>query len=428
MPVIVLVLVIFALVVVATAKKVHLGLAAALGGLAFALARGRPVLDVLRAALAEALSADTLLLLGIMAGIMAFSRAMKNAGAMDRLSLALVQAAPSQRVALAAAPLLIGTLPMPGGAIMSAPLVDAMDPERSLGGARLSATNYWFRHNLELAWPLYPAFNLTSSLSGIATGRLMLLNAYAFPVLFALGLIFILPKTSLPPVERRKGGLSALAAGLAPLAMVLAVYAALDMVLRSVLPGLVASASLRALVQRYLPIGLGLAAGCAWLLSRTPRGDARKGLFKGALNAGTVKLLAVIMGIRVFSALLGAAGAATDSAAELAAWGIPGLVAVALLPFVAGLVTGVGFGYVGLAFPIILGLIPSGFPLEAGVVLAGAFGYAGMMLSPLHVCMVVSAEHFGAGLAGTIRRFALPLAAFVAVGSAYAFVLSTVLR
>jgi len=103
-------------------------------------------------------------------------------------------------------------------------------------------------------------------------------------------------------------------------------------------------------------------------------------------------------------------------------------VAVALLPFVAGLVTGVGFGYVGLAFPIILGLIPSGFPLEAGVVLAGAFGYAGMMLSPLHVCMVVSAEHFGTGLAGTIRRFALPLAAFVAVGSAYAFVLSTVLR
>ncbi|MBP7264286.1 MAG: DUF401 family protein, partial [Spirochaetia bacterium] len=168
MPVIVLVLVIFALVVVATAKKVHLGLAAALGGLAFALARGRPVLDVLRAALAEALSADTLLLLGIMAGIMAFSRAMKNAGAMDRLSLALVQAAPSRRVALAAAPLLIGTLPMPGGAIMSAPLVDAMDPERSLGGARLSATNYWFRHNLELAWPLYPAFILTSSLSGIA--------------------------------------------------------------------------------------------------------------------------------------------------------------------------------------------------------------------------------------------------------------------
>jgi len=61
------------------------------------------------------------------------------------------------------------------------------------------------------------------------------------------------------------------------------------------------------------------------------------------------------------------------------------------------------------------------------VVFAGAFGYAGMMLSPLHVCMVVSAEHFGTGLAATIRRFALPLALFVLVASAYAYGLGLIL-
>jgi hypothetical protein len=51
-----------------------------------------------------------------------------------------------------------------------------------------------------------------------------------------------------------------------------------------------------------------------------------------------------------------------------------------------------------------------------------------MMLSPLHVCLVVSSEHFGVGLASTIRRYAAPLAIFVALAAAYAGVLSLALR
>ena len=59
--------------------------------------------------------------------------------------------------------------------------------------------------------------------------------------------------------------------------------------------------------------------------------------------------------------------------------------------------------------------------------LAGAFGYAGMMLSPLHVCMVVSAEHFKVGLPATIRSFALPLSLFVAGAAIYVTILATFL-
>ena len=65
--------------------------------------------------------------------------------------------------------------------------------------------------------------------------------------------------------------------------------------------------------------------------------------------------------------------------------------------------TGVGFGYVGLAFPIILGLVPAGgaFPARGSRrARRCAFGYIGMMISPLHVCMVVSAEHFKDRTAG----------------------------
>jgi len=47
-----------------------------------------------------------------------------------------------------------------------------------------------------------------------------------------------------------------------------------------------------------------------------------------------------------------------------------------------------------------------------------------MMLSPLHVCMVVSSEHFGVGLVSTIRRFAAPLTLFCAAATGYAALLA----
>lgn len=432
-PVLVVVLAVFALVVLANAKKVHLGLAAAAGGIVFALLRGLSPGAILKAAAGELLDPDTLLLLVLVTVIMMFSGAMKKAGAMDAFARALSSVVPSKRLALATAPLIIGTLPMPGGAILSAPLVDAFDPKRERGGHTLSATNYWFRHNLELAWPLYPAFILTTTMSGLSVGRLMLLNLYAAPLLFILGLIFILPrnreleraegKQAEPAVE--KPGLAKVLSGFAPLAIVLGGYAALDAVASRILPGLGLSAELEGTLGHYVPIFLAIGAASLYLAAR-PGG---KGAFKGSMSAHTLKLTAVVAGIKVFAALLEAGGVAEASAAELAGAGIPSLAAAAVLPFVAGLVTGVGFGYVGLSFPIVLGLFPAGsaFPLEAAVVLAGVFGYAGMMLSPLHVCMVVSAEHFGSGLPAVIRRLAAPLGVFMALGCSYALALGFLL-
>ena len=434
-PALVQVLVIFSLVVIATTKKVHLGLAAALGGMGLGLWRGLAPTAILGFTLMEVMKADTLLLLILIIGIMAFSAAMKKSGGMDAFSKALEGITPSSRIAMATAPLLIGTLPMPGGAILSAPLVDAMDPGRTRGGETLSAANYWFRHNLELVWPLYPSFVLSASITGLSVGRLMILNAYSMPILFVLGLIFILPRlrsssnavaADAPerPVFTKR--LAVFGRSVMPLALLLGSYVVVDFLWRYVSPALSLGDGVTTVLGRYLPILCGIVVGSAYI-GFSPGGlDA----FRGSVNTNTLKLVAVVAGIRIFSSLISAAGVAVAAAGELAAAGIPALVAVALLPFVAALVTGIGFGYVGLAFPIVLGLVPenSAFPREAAIVLAGAFGYAGMMLSPLHVCMVVSADHFDAGIVATISRFAIPLGTFLVIALAYVWILSTVLH
>jgi hypothetical protein len=278
---------------------------------------------------------------------------------------------------------------------------------------------------------LYPAFILAAGMTGFGMGKQALLNWYALPAVIVLGWFFVLrpgkgkdhpPTAARPPAGER---LRVAARGFAPLGAVLLSYIALAIAIGALAPALGLEGQAKALVSRYVPIFSGLALGA--LALRSCAGSWKP--FAGSINPHTLSLAAVVAGILVFSALLEAGDAAAASAAELAAAGIHPLVACAALPLVAGLVTGVGFGYVGLAYPIVLGLFPEGgsFPREAAVVLAGAFGWAGMMLSPLHVCMVVTAEHFGTGLVAMIRRFALPLALFLAVAVAYAAVLAKAL-
>lgn len=432
-PAIAQLMIIFSLVVLATTRKMHLGLAAALGGLALSLWRGIEIAEIAATVFGELFNPDTLFLLLVMTCIMAFSAAMKRSGAMDDFVRAVTEITPSKRIAIAIAPLLIGTLPMPGGAILSAPLVDAMDAERERSPGILAAANYWFRHCFELSWPLYPSFILTVSLSGIPATRLIALNLYAPLSIFSLGLIFVMPRLAEGRRDAKSHNFSkrspfrriaAFLVGIAPLALVIGVYIFSAALWSAVSPAIALGDSDRSLIGRYAPIFLGLAAGGAHIAFR--RGGIAA--FRGCVPASTLKLIATIAGIRVFSALIGQAGVAELAARELTGAGIPTVVAAAIIPFVAGLVTGVGFGYVGLAFPIVLGLVAGGGPLslEAAIVLAAAFGYAGMMLSPLHVCMVVSAEHFGAGLPAMYRRFALPLGIYVAVSLAYVALLTAI--
>ncbi len=439
-PVLVKILVVFGIVVAAASRKLHLGLAALAGGWAFALWQGLPFGRVVLRSLQEFLAAENLLLLLLVTLIMVLSGAMRKAGAMEDFARSVKAVARSRNASIILTPVLIGTLPMPGGAAFSAPLVEALDPEGRLGADRLAAANYWFRHSLEVWWPLFPSFILTATLTGFEVSRLVLINFYMFPTMVFLGWLFLLKlpgrgAAGTPSPERTGPGSAAaprtgageVIAGFAPLILILGVYAVLDLAWRALGPSLGLPAPVAALAGRYFPILTGIGAGMAYVAVRN-RGRA---VWKDTFNPGTLKLAGVVAGIRVFSALLSEGGAAQSAASELAAAGIPPLAVAALLPLISGLVTGVGFGYVGLSLPIVLGLFRAGsfgsLALDPIVALVAAFGFAGMMVSPLHVCMVVSAEHFKATLPRTIRRFAAPLGLFLVAAVAYVAVLARIL-
>ena len=79
-----------------------------------------------------------------------------------------------------------------------------------------------------------------------------------------------------------------------------------------------------------------------------------------------------------------------------------------IAPFIVGFLTGVNHAYVGVAFPI---LLP--FFLEHGVNLsyimfAYASGFAGILLSPVHLCLVLTKEYYKADFNPIYKALILP--------------------
>jgi hypothetical protein len=80
--------------------------------------------------------------------------------------------------------------------------------------------------------------------------------------------------------------------------------------------------------------------------------------------------------------------------AELMAWSIPPLTLVILLPFLMGFMTGVTQAGVGLSLPLILSM-------------GNTFAVVGVLLSPVHLCLVLTSEYFSVDYPRIIKRISV---------------------
>ncbi|MCP4710518.1 MAG: DUF401 family protein, partial [Planctomycetes bacterium] len=104
-------------------------------------------------------------------------KAMKETGVSDRLLPALQGLFKSRRFALALIPFMMGMLPTPGGIMLSAPMVRDAGDKIGIDRSRLAAINFYFRHQWESAWPLFPAIYFCQKLFDVPIGTLICYNA-----------------------------------------------------------------------------------------------------------------------------------------------------------------------------------------------------------------------------------------------------------
>ena len=140
---------IFLAIVFAIRKKVFVGYTLFGAGLALAILYLLPVGDVLETYKDVLFSERFLSLYGIIILITFLGRLLKEIGYMDRLVDASRRLIGGARTAAAVLPALVGLMPMPGGALLSAPLVAEVLPKGKYSPEFLTTVNYWSRHVVE---------------------------------------------------------------------------------------------------------------------------------------------------------------------------------------------------------------------------------------------------------------------------------------
>lgn len=308
----------------------------------------------------------------------------------------LLARVPRRKAIFAAAPAIFGLLPIPGGALLSAPFLERV------GGGRpedRAAANVWFRHVFLFVYPVSSALIAAAKLAGTEVWRVL---PYQLPWAVLAGLLgwaWLLRPFS-GPVENLDPGPHW--SFLFPLAVLL-VAPALDLLLKRTVS---------------LP-----APEVATLIAVT-------GSFFLALRGGfPVRELPALIGtakpwrfslIVVGMFLYLAAFQASGLPGQLAALALPPLGLVLGVGVLMGLATGRQQAAISVVIPVYLAAQGSLSPWAFSVVYQAA--YLGYLLSPLHPCLTVSAEYAGTTLGATWRRLLPPsgiaLLAAVAVGFA----------
>jgi uncharacterized protein len=191
-----------------------------------------------------------------------------------------------------------------------------------------------------------------------------------------------------------------------------------SLVLREGLPLLLAIAgaiTLETLFTRLLPgtpfewgviIALIIAVICIMLQNRLGLSFIKQVFGKKNLWS----MLLVIVSIFIFKDIMHAAGI-VDEMAKGAGGNIALFAAAVFLPFLVGMVAGINVAFVGATFPLLLGMLHS-LSMESQIIpflVLGSFaGFTGVMISPIHICFVLTCKYFEADIAKAWRRLVAP--------------------
>ena len=425
-PAVVRLLVVFVIILAAIRKKLALGHAFSGGAVILGLIFGLKPTAIVQSAFFSLIDPKTLSLSVVVLLILVLSRSMEAAGQMRRLLERFQGLVRHPGANLILFPALIGLLPMPGGAIFSAPMVKTLGEKHHLNAPQLSYINYWFRHIWEYWWPLYPGVLLGTAIAGLDLWTFVLCLFPMTIVSLATGYGMLgkaledaLPDST-PPAVRPKIG--PFLRELIPILLVIVPGLGLGTLLAPAFR----SAGLTIAKETGLIVALVMAIGWIWHGNRMPRADR----WATVRNREMLHMFYMITAIMIFKGILADSRAVAAISRELMQWQVALVPITVILPFLVGSVVGLTIAYVGTTFPILISLI-QGLGQEhlmlPYMMLAMTSGYMGVLVSPLHLCLLLSNEYFHTSLMPVYRYLRLPCTALMVTALVYFWVLRAIL-
>jgi hypothetical protein len=337
---------------------------------------------------------QTLTLLVVVASALALSRLMEVKGLLTSLAATMERLGP--RLALHLVPATIGLVPMPAGALVSATALRDLANRMGLPPERVTFINYWFRHIWESSLPVYPAIIATSIIMSRQLSSVTLTLLPMTALVIALGTVSSYRMLKQSKRYRTEETMSK--------------RSIVRDLLRASWPILLIVALVLAGVDAVIAFPLALVLLACQQRAKWPE-------LKSALKYGAdLRILFLLYAVMLFKATIEGAGAAYALFSDMQHIGLPTPVLLAFLPFLTGFATGISMGFIGISLPLLVPFIALGPQFNSyALILAYISGYVGVLLSPLHLCLILSTEYFKASLAKVYRLILPPLLAIEAV-------------
>ncbi len=313
---------------------------------------------------------------------------LKETGSLEIMLNKLAILVKDVRVQIVMLPSLIGLLTVPGGAVLSAPMVEEAGKGHDLSKVKMAAANLLYRHLWYFIFPLYPALIMATELAGIDVIYFILFNLPVVIIVFFVS-FFILFKDmeniyTDPEIINNSSQNS--------------YQSELFQFIKSIFPILVA-VILALAGGLYLPLALfiGLLLAFVNYLGGETSGSNLfakiRTRLKYARQGIDLNMVLAIIGIMVFKDFVEGSGALDVIAVQLMELGIPLGVLVPVSSFITGFLTANHIASIGIVFPLLSPLFPeAAFAPLMGLLYAG--GVTGYIISPLHLCLILTREYF----------------------------------
>ena len=341
-----------------------------------------------RSVIGAVTSGETLELVGIIVLVLYLGQFLQVRGHFKQMVEALKNLVRDPRLILAIPSAFIGLLPMMAGAMMGAPIVDEAAKRWKLSPAWKTFFNYWFRHIWEYSWPLYMNLILAAAVFRVPIMRICLIQ-FPFTVLAAAtGIVVLFRRVPfLPPESEPSRNMKD----------VVRVFWSIWPIFLTIV--------LIFVFKINMLLALGIAAALTQAASRLSLSE-RWTIVRESLSLKIVLLTASLM---VFKRILEVSGALDSVVRIFPPHGVWAYLLLFAAPFIVALLTGVNQAFVGITFPLLLPIIGQGEPDMVLLLFAYVSGFCGILLSPAHLCLALTADYFKAELRDVYRILLVPV-------------------
>lgn len=329
-------------------------------------------------------------------GIMWLSQLYQETGFIKYLSESLSRMIRNSKIIVSVLPAVVGLLPVAGGALMSAPIVDSEAEKLRMTAEKKAYTNVWFRHIILPIYPLSPVLIITAAMVGTTTSHVIMHQIPVVAVMVIVGYLLSFWKAPILKIGEEKLPKNSLNSD------VKVFLRAFTPILITIVAAIFLGVMGYDLSKRGLDVLIAAFAGLLVLALLS------KPSFKVFINPlrgrATYGIALATYGAFLLRTVMNASGLSEAFEPFVSGGSANETVLLAAIPTVLGFLTGSPQGGVIISLSIIGEILPLTLKTAALIYVVAHLGY---LIAPTHLCLTFTVDYFKSSL-GKVYKYLVP--------------------